>query len=1226
MKENARLIGILAFFAVLVALTWIWQRSETDLPTENLSFTDSTEQTPAPTRTSARSLSRIDDSDEAQNSREKTLQERTPANTEGNTFKKVYFPAGKGSISGLVKMNDNSEFPQDLLIVLHFITEKSNTNFQLDTSVLESAVDEKGEYRFEELPIGDYVLFAIAEGYTGNSTASVTKERLAGKRSLTVYGGSTIEGIVVDDEGSPIPDASLFAARWRQGSSDVNIGTARSRASQAVTDEEGKFTIRYLQVRTPVLEYELLASAPGYANTITPYLTPGSKGHLITLSEGQEITGTVVSAESNDPVPNVKVFQNTGTVLNQTSDTTDLKGHFKLSNIAPGSHSFAIEHKSWILKEETPPVKVVLDVPTDPVTLEVIAGGIVTGKAIEKDTKEGVANARISLRRQDTRTVANQNTLIKRIQKETTTDAHGNFRLEGLPSGRYTVNHDDVRGYARATPPEDRLRSFDHTQLIQVTAQDVTAGVFCYYRKGLQISGKIVDVNNDPIPEVYISGSSEETDSSGMNVDSFDRSNEEGRFLLAGYEAGQKVRIYTDKETYSRPDLDSIQIQNDSITGLTITLNQGAVFEGTVHDRNNAPIPSGQMFLKIKTSQKYRADIRGKGIFKIDGIAAGDYDLFYEPRANNNFMYSTSKSAINLGKISFQTGQQLIDAVYQIDIDLSNTISGNVSNTRGEPVPAAVTARGNAGVIVTAQADETGAYELTGMVEGDYYVHASHADYSTESINPVHTRSTNINFVMKGTAAVSGTVVDAATGDPIPSFELSILVDGQSYTFGSTNIQFRGFNDVDGEFTYDKIQSRQYVWKIIARAEGYSHTEYQLGTLVADETRSDVRLALTPSATIQGKVFDSEGNPISGVKIGPAGVGIQPIQFREDRFTRFTDEDGEYQMKSIPLGTIALIAFRQNLNVGRKIVSITGPGVYEVDFELGRGSTLEGYVTMGNVPVPNQQINVHFRDTSISGFRGNVRTDEDGYYRLDNLPSGSVYIGANFKIDQGTPNQTSRNIQHSLVIPESSSQRFDISISDTTASLHGSAIDSQGSPIAEKQITLYILTETGYERIWSKTDFDGNYIFESLPPGTHFLSIWNDGSSYSAKIDLGENDEKEFNVRFKGTATLVGALTRTLQPGEQWMLANINAEARLPDPSENEFMWTRHSYTLNSGEGREQEITLENLQPGNYKILALRMGPNPDPFGGHLVPLGYSIQNISFEEGDVVELEIDLWR
>jgi hypothetical protein len=1211
MKENARLIGILVFFVLLVAVTWKWQQSGSDAPSDPEQLEQSANESTSDYTSRALEVPTSQGTNKKETPKKKTVQKPAPVVQAGTDYRKVHFPPGEGVLHGKVIMGDNKPIPPDMLVVLHFVTDKSHDSFALDTSVLESTIDDAGNYRFEELPVGRYHLYAEAEGYVGHSPAELTKKRMSREQSISIREATTIRGIVIDGDGNPVNEASVFAVSWKQGGREQFMVMSRSRSSQNLTDEEGKFTIRNVQVLASPLEYKLMASADGFANTVTDFLKVGREDVEITLQKGQEITGTVINASTGSPVPNIKVMQAEKMLLARVSDMTDMKGTFKLVNVSPGTYPLDVEHDSFILKEGHAPVNVEKEIATEPVTLNVVAGGILAGRTMEIDSREPVPNATIRLR--------GRNKLTAAINETTTADANGHFRFEGLPSGPYQLAHESVRGFARTTPPDDRDRENRYEQLVHAEIMETTANLICYYKIGLRIAGKVVDSKNEPIAEANVSGYSQDRDRYGVRTSNNDRTDANGRFLLSGFSAGQSITIQANKNSYGRGNPVQIEIQPPGVSNQIITLAAGGSISGTIVDRNGNPLAGGEIHLETGGRHVNSMGIQNEGAFNMAGLSPGSYILYYD-----HYWFQNQSGGVRekpkLGTVSLYEGQQVTDLQYSVDIDMSHTISGYVTNSQGEPVPASVRANAESSGYGrgSVTADETGYYEVKGLMETTYRVTASHNDYNQKRVPNVDAPSSGINITLEGRASVAGMVIDGATGQPIPAFEVGIFGVNQPVTFGTQRGQLKSFTDPDGKFHYEKITVGDSPRKLVATAKGYGFAEFNLGRLRPAENRTNIQLTLSSAATVEGTVTDSSGAPVKRAKVGPSGNSIAN---REDEFVVYTDADGRYTLESVPQGEITLAAYKKDLNIEKTTVSITGSGTFRADFQLRDGSVLEGIVTLGDTPLPNAQIQTYPMDGS--GINKNAYSNADGYYRIENLPAREFQIIARTG-STNSGNQRRRTINAMTSVLPGEIHRLNLHFPAVTASLEGKILGQEGTPIPNANISLRYSTDFGSESFNARTDANGDYAFQMVPAGTITATIRFERIRFGTTFELKENENKEKDFQLNAGATLIGSLAAPLSSNRGWILLLFNSTTTINEPLDMRFLNMIGNQALNQAQGPQQQLTMTNVQPGAYKIMALTFGENANSTEEMLADSLYSFQTITVKENETIEIHFDL--
>jgi len=138
-----------------------------------------------------------------------------------------------------------------------------------------------------------------------------------------------IGGAVVTTEGEPVPAFTLVVLK--------KVGASREMVlARSIVTPTGRF-----EIRVPPGDYELIASASGWAPSASTEVTAGTTDATLTVSLGATVKGVVVDAKKGEPLQYVRVMRegagggasaapaNAGTV-------TRADGTFELTGIPPG--------------------------------------------------------------------------------------------------------------------------------------------------------------------------------------------------------------------------------------------------------------------------------------------------------------------------------------------------------------------------------------------------------------------------------------------------------------------------------------------------------------------------------------------------------------------------------------------------------------------------------------------------------------------------------------------------------------------------------------------------------------------------------------------------------------------------------------------------------------------------------------------------------------------------
>ena len=254
---------------------------------------------------------------------------------------------------------------------------------------------------------------------------------------------------------------------------------------------------------------------------------------------------------------------------------------------------------------------------------------------------------------------------------------------------------------------------------------------------------------------------------------------------------------------------------------------------------------------------------------------------------------------------------------------------------------------------------------------------------------------------------VTGTVVNSITGEPIRR----ALVRS-----GSGDLAFTG---ADGRFQMDLPEGQAF---INAQKPGFSEPGsprdgiFQLRPFTVGPGKNDIVLKLAPEATIQGRVVDSDGEPIEGVQVQltmeQIANGRKELQLRQ---SANTNDDGTYRIGGLtpsaylvhtavhPVFTVSGNAFAPNqfpaqiypqefypgsLDVsGAQPIELKPGQEAQVDFTL---SPVRAFRVSGSVAGAQNGAFVSVEDAEGQQMFTSMNFDQrTGRFVLPNVPSGS---------------------------------------------------------------------------------------------------------------------------------------------------------------------------------------------------------------------------------------------
>jgi protocatechuate 3,4-dioxygenase beta subunit len=171
----------------------------------------------------------------------------------------------------------------------------------------------------------------------------------AGKDNVLALGrGGTIEGVVVDDQGSPVPSYRLVVELYRPKTEGLELGT-RGRP-KTVEDAAGAFRWD----RLPEGRYVLVATAesrpPGKSETIEVEAGRAARNVKITLPRSATLAGNVLDETNGRPIAGAIVHldgMTSGGPDPIPPATTDERGEFSLVGVPPGPFSVRVDREGF---------------------------------------------------------------------------------------------------------------------------------------------------------------------------------------------------------------------------------------------------------------------------------------------------------------------------------------------------------------------------------------------------------------------------------------------------------------------------------------------------------------------------------------------------------------------------------------------------------------------------------------------------------------------------------------------------------------------------------------------------------------------------------------------------------------------------------------------------------------------------------------------------------------
>lgn len=295
----------------------------------------------------------------------------------------------------------------------------------------------------------------------------------------------------------------------------------------------------------------------------------------------------------------------------------------------------------------------------------------------------------------------------------------------------------------------------------------------------------------------------------------------------------------------------------------------------------------------------------------------------------------------------------------------------------------------------------------------------------------------------------------------------------------------------DGSFVLSSLSPGSY--RLEAKAEGFC-TGFLPGAIVSPESTDHLfRIVVSPGLKLTGTVKTTSGQPVEGALVTTLRVGsrsfeeldFQPVQIS-------TDEQGEFSFANLRPGEAGLMVSAENypLTIVDRVDIGSGK---PVDVVLGGSASMEGTVKNGDGEAL-EGADVMVAVGRQGGAFGRVLTDEQGHYRLENLPAGRIQFAMVRKT--GYPSWPSgsgmlgrRQGFGELKDGETSHKDFELV---KGAIITGMVTDSStGRPVPGAEVTLRSIGGGfGFGSGGSSiTGEDGAFVLEGAGEGMHLLTV-----------------------------------------------------------------------------------------------------------------------------------------
>lgn len=925
-----------------------------------------------------------------------------------------------------------------------------------------------------------------------------------------------------------------------------------------IADSAGRFTA-YLP-ESAGLPVRLLGPGPTFgAATIRPAADPVR----ITLEAARTVDGQVIDRSTKKPIGGAQVFPKDQP---QSSVLTGGDGRFQLE--VPPAAGIDLAVKAAGYRTETlnhlPPHSTAVVIPLRPAAA--LAGRVrdslgrpVSGAQVVVSPGPAYARPTPILRRRPARSEEQATTLCSPL---------GVFHFIDLPPGRPLLLNVSAPGFAPLAVPVPPLQP-----------QEIRAGLALVLPAGREISGRVTDPQDRPLPGVPINLEAEPQEA----VENFDRlfageekylrtgvTDREGRFRLSGLPAAPLLLSAKFPGLALRHKL---RIEGREGTGPidagTVVLEPAIPLTGTVLDPSGVPLadveiqatPPGDTFPNLPFRMEDPIAVSGAdGRFTIpDCLAGSTIDLsLRHPLFQPAFLAGVKVPPLQPLVTTLRPLARL--GVKVVDPDGQGIGGAEVMVILFRASSAGLTSVGRHEVL-RFECDQQGRVEPQLIAPGraQLSVIAPTWEYLSEVETTVAEGKVNeVTLTLKPGAALHGQVRTTA-GEPAVGAEVNPTVNaarwkGEILTDGAGRYRIEGL----------PIGKTGIEATLSGHARAVKTIELQPGPNQLD-------LELPEGLALSGVVRDEDQAPVAGAEVTARSAGGTFA----DEARMVTAADGAFELAGLPPGSFALQASAPGFAPGAsQTISLNASPIRGIQIQLTRGATLSGRIL--GLPAelfPRTQVFAYNNpETEIPRV---ASPGADGRFRIDNLGPGDWIVIA--QVDQ----RRTSNKGQLTIAPGQSGATLDLTF-DSGLTLSGT-VRFGAEPLAGAMLFL----EGGQPFVQSGggTDYQGDFSVGGLQPGTYDLQVQHYGTGlvFSTQIELAQDRTIELRIPQFSLSGIV------VQSDDRRPVAEAEVEAR-PTTQPRIGRLSSGPSTTTDAEGRFQ---LGGIGPGTIQVTARKAGMVP---------------------------------
>lgn len=976
--------------------------------------------------------------------------------------------------------------PEDLssVVIGHFLEGRTQAEIADSLELSPSAVSRRVDRAVEEIRKhmkgrGITVGVALLSGLLGEASAEVIPQSLtASLGKLSLSGATKVATVATASSGlslalkcavglvTLLTVATISFLLPEKTSLDPNLESiALSTPTPETTDEP----------KTSPQETIALASEE---ETADPTPDP--------VSATASVTGIVVFKDSGEPAEGMKVLLGTWVDKETFQETiTDEDGVFTFENIAAGEGVmlaydarydevpedwFRSEHMEIAFAKGEAIKDFRIEVPS--------LGGQVSGRVYDEATGASLADVAVGV--------------IQIGQPLTTdrSDKNGRYTIFGVSAGEHLVRIDDDNNSILSSDTTNSMQTV-FVKTGETTQLDMAVDI------GIPISGQVVDVEGNRVSKATIYANLNRPNGGGQ-LRCYFKSDSNGRFTVWGANLGDNVMLRAKKDELESHITVVNPMPGEAVKDLLITILPTVRVTGNFVDENNHAVNAKLWWAPIHPD--------GNGIEHGQGeqpaptfeivLAPGKYTVSGRPEGGS---WNTVQPKIEIQVGTTPTSNLIIPVITRDGLEGNYSLSGTVVDEQGNAlVDTSLRLDGSSkeNFLVTkgGSTDKDGRFTFEGLMAAMHSIQvntvAPYEEYPVlNGVNPAEL--SEINIVVRLSAKLHGSVVDAQTNEPIKNFN----AEYGELMFPNREVmrKKKAISSDSGDFEINAELDKE--WYIRISAEGYTPMMHSGGVLSSGEVIEGLEFKLAAGRVVHGRLSNE-----SGEAIPDAHVYLNQKIFENFSYSNHTDAvttsnaKGEFTLSSIPDEAEYVYLYKKGFAIAQYPLEST------MDIVMTEGGIIEGHILMNNaLPPMDIDVTAVSVDTPREYYRGKM--DENGFYRIELLMDKQYRLGLYLKDASGNKIGDYSLAEYAEAV-DGMTRTYDFSITTGTGSIEG-IIMQDGTPLGYMPLQCEF---AGYIT-WGNADESGYFHFENLPLGP-----------VQIKVAIGNPDDP-FKPTFKTIAT-----------------------------------------------------------------------------------------------------------